>query len=315
MPGSVPRMANEQLPAEVRRAVSVFLSTVDAAAPGLIVGCYLVGSVALGDFRASGVGRGPFRTASDIDFVAVLARRTEADTAVLADAHARVTAAQPRPSFDGCFLTEAELAAGPDGCGDVPCAQSGRFVAAGRFGINPVTFCELARYGIAVRGPQPDELDVWHDPAALRAFTADNLRTYWRPAWHQGRRPSPLWFAVGLTGWYPVWTVLGVSRLHYTLATGEMTSKCGAGRYARDTFGPRWHRILDESLALRTGGAEGPRLPQPGGAPPGDPGVPGRHHRRRARALIAAGDQSRGTTGWRSTVRSFAGAVRRGSLR
>jgi len=43
------------------------------------------------------------------------------------------------------------------------------------------------------------------------------------------------------------------------LATGVMTSKCGAGRYARETFDPRWHRIVDESLSLRTGGAEGRR--------------------------------------------------------
>lgn len=252
-------MANEQVPGEVRRAVSVFLSAVDAAAPGLVTGFYLVGSVALGDFHPTGVGPGQFSTASDVDFVAVLSSRTDADTAVLADAHARVAAKQPRPSFDGCFLTAAELAAGPDDCPDVPCAQSGRFAPAGRFGINPVTFCELARHGIAVRGRQPAQLDVWHDPAALRAFTADNLRSYWRPAWRTGRRPSPLWFAVGLTGWYPVWTVLGVTRLHYTLATGEMTSKCGAGRYAREAFDPRWHRILDESLALRSGGAEGAR--------------------------------------------------------
>ncbi|BCJ30488.1 aminoglycoside adenylyltransferase domain-containing protein [Actinocatenispora sera] len=252
-------MTDEQLPAEVQRAVSVFLATVDAAAPGLVTGFYLVGSVALGDFRPTGVGRGQLGTASDIDFVAVLSRRTGADTAVLAGAHARLAAGQPRPSFDGCFLTVDELAAGPDGCPDVPCSQSGRFLPAGRFGINPVTFCELARHGIAVRGPAPVELDVWHDAAALRAFTADNLRSYWRPAWRRGRRPSPLWYAVGLTGWYPVWTVLGVSRLHYTLATGELTSKSGAGRYARTALGPRWHRIVDECLALRTGGAEGRR--------------------------------------------------------
>ncbi|BCJ35359.1 hypothetical protein Athai_28620 [Actinocatenispora thailandica] len=252
-------MVNERLPGEVQQAVSVFLAAVDAAAPGLVTGFYLVGSVALGDFHPTGAGRGPFSTASDIDFVAVLSRRTDADTAALAGAQARVVAERSRPSFDGCCLTEAELAAGPDGCPGVPCWQSGRFAPAGRFAINPVTFCELARHGVAVRGRQPAELDVWHDPAALRAFTADNLRSYWRPAWRKGRRPGPVRFAVGLTGWYPVWTVLGVSRLHYTLATGEMTSKCGAGRYARESFDPRWHRILDESLALRTGGAEGRR--------------------------------------------------------
>ncbi|GAB3880031.1 hypothetical protein GCM10029964_033420 [Kibdelosporangium lantanae] len=56
-----------------------------------------------------------------------------------------------------------------------------------------------------------------------------------------------------------MWAVLGVSRLHHLLHTGTMTSKCGAGRYALREFDPRWHRIIAESLHLRTQGAEGQR--------------------------------------------------------
>jgi Domain of unknown function (DUF4111) len=54
----------------------------------------------------------------------------------------------------------------------------------------------------------------------------------------------------------PVWGVLGVSRLHYTLATGAITSKDGAGCYARRTFDERWWRIIDECLRIRRGGHE-----------------------------------------------------------
>jgi hypothetical protein len=56
---------------------------------------------------------------------------------------------------------------------------------------------------------------------------------------------------VSLTAWACVWAVLGVSRLHYTLATGAITSKEGAGRYARATFAPGWQRVIDEALRLR----------------------------------------------------------------
>ncbi|HSZ28224.1 MAG TPA: hypothetical protein VK784_00530 [Pseudonocardiaceae bacterium] len=70
-------------------------------------------------------------------------------------------------------------------------------------------------------------------------------------------RPLPL--AIGLTPWFPVWAVLGVSRLHHLLATGTMTSKSGAGRHAQKAFGPRWQPIIAESLYLRTGGGEGHR--------------------------------------------------------
>jgi hypothetical protein len=50
-------------------------------------------------------------------------------------------------------------------------------------------------------------------------------------------------------------TGAGVSRMHYTLATGAITSKHGAGLYARETFEPRWRRIIDECLRLREGEA------------------------------------------------------------
>lgn len=255
-------MSGNGLPVEVGRSVELFLTAADELAPGLVTGCYLVGSVALGDFHASGAGRGRLSTASDIDFVAVTDRRAapeSAELAALAEAHARTVAAFPRPYFDGAVLTWADLAGGPGACPDVPCAREGRFTPAGHAGVDPVTFCELAWHGIAVRGPRPADVDLWADRDALRAFTVDNLRDYWRPWWRRHRRPRPLALAVGLSPWFPVWAVLGVSRLHHLLATGTMTSKCGAGRYAKDAFGPRWQRIIAESLALRTGGAQGRR--------------------------------------------------------
>jgi hypothetical protein len=51
-------------------------------------------------------------------------------------------------------------------------------------------FCELVGHGITVRGPQPAEVDLWADQDALRAFTVDNLRTYWRPWWQRKRQRS-----------------------------------------------------------------------------------------------------------------------------
>lgn len=232
-----------------------FLSAVDELSPGLVSGFYLVGSVALHDFHPHGAGRGRLSTASDIDFVAVTESRD--GVAALAQAHAHTVARFPRPHFDGAFLTWPDLAAGPDACPDVPCAQDGRFTPSGRAGLNPVMFCELAEHGIPVRGPADPR--VWSDQDALRAYTVENLRGYWRPWWRRHTRVSALSLAIGLSPWFPVWAVLGVSRLHHVLATGTMTSKCGAGRYARKALDPRWHRIIGESLSLRTDGAEGRR--------------------------------------------------------
>jgi hypothetical protein len=50
--------------------------------------------------------------------------------------------------------------------------------------------------------------------------------------------------------------VLGTSRLHPLLTTGELTSKSGAGRYAVHTFGERWRPLVTDALAVRATGEE-----------------------------------------------------------
>jgi hypothetical protein len=46
--------------------------------------------------------------------------------------------------------------------------------------------------------------------------------------------------------------VFGIARLHYTVTTGRIASKTGAGQHALKVFEGRWHRIISEALRLRT---------------------------------------------------------------
>lgn len=227
------------LPREVQLTVSAFLDAMDDVAPGLVEGLYLHGSLGFGEFSAD---------RSDIDFVAVLAARPDADTVdALADAHRRLRARHPRPFFDGMHVLLDDLAKPPDQCPDVPCTQMGVFKEAGRFDVNPVTWHELARHGVVVRGPVLTEADVWTDDDALRAFSHANLTSYWDgvvAALEQEPQSASEPEAVE-------WCVLGVSRLHHLLATGTLTSKSGAGRYALTAFEPRWHPIITEALRIR----------------------------------------------------------------
>lgn len=281
-------MPSDDLPVEVGRSAELFLTAVDESAPGLVTGFYLVGSVALGDFHPRGAGRGRLSTASDIDFVAVTDHRVapgSREMTSLAEAHARTAARFPRPHFDGAVLTWTDLAAGPESCPDVPCAHESRFAPTGRSGVNPVTFCELAWHGIALRGPRPAELDVWADQDALRAYTVDNLNAYWRPWWRRNKRPHPVSLAIGLSAWFPVWAVLGVSRLHHLLATGTVTSqvRCRPVRPGRVRPALAAHRRREPVPAHRW--CRGPPpLPRPAGPPPRHPRVPGHHDRGGARA-------------------------------
>jgi hypothetical protein len=57
--------------------------------------------------------------------------------------------------------------------------------------------------------------------------------------------------------------VLGVPRLHATIATGRIVSKLAAGEYARRTFAPEWHPMIDYALARRSGTRPSSPVPDP----------------------------------------------------
>ncbi|MFI7699167.1 aminoglycoside adenylyltransferase domain-containing protein [Nonomuraea sp. NPDC049480] len=223
--------------------VETYLSLADAEAPGLVEGLYLEGSAALDDYRPE---------TSDVDFVAVTA--AEPPIEALERIHTRL-GAHP---FEGIYLTWDDLHHNPADLGERPQAHTGKLGLGG--GANPITWHTLARHGVTCRGPKPGELDVWSDPAVLAAWTDDNLDRYWRRLVTRASRPISRWGLAALGGYAAVWIVTGVSRLHYTLATGDVTSKTGAGRHALEAFPERWHRVINEALRLREDDSATPTL-------------------------------------------------------
>jgi hypothetical protein len=223
--------------------VNDFLEAIDAEAPGLVEGLYLAGSVALGDFRP---GR------SDVDFVAVTADRIDlAGCAALERAHAQHGARWQRPFFDGIYVTWADLAGDPAAAGPGPHAHESRLHPQGRGERHPVTWRTLTQSGVCCRGPAVADLEIWSDPAALAAWTDNNLDGYWRGMLAPGSWLTRRGGLAGLTDYACEWCVLGVSRLHYTLATGNITSKAGGGLHAQAVFDAQWQLVVAEALRIR----------------------------------------------------------------
>jgi len=231
------------VPDRVREVVDAYLDAVDHEAPGLVDGLYLTGSTALGEFHP--------RT-SDVDFVAVTSSRPDAAAvAALGRAHGRLRTRCARPFFDGRYVTWDDLTRGPQHVAPGPYAYGGRFYAHARVGCDPVTWHTLAGHGIRCRGPAPAELTIWHDPAALASWTLKNFDGYWRPLLRRARRAGDPWSLIAFTSYGAVWIVLGVCRLHYTLATGKIASKEQAGCHGIQAFPERWHLVLNEALRIR----------------------------------------------------------------
>ena len=230
----------ERLPPEVAEVAGRYLAQVDQRLPGAVDGLYLLGSLALDDYRPG---------QSDVDFVAV--SEDPLDDAALDELeviHADLLAPF---HFDGIYVTYRELATDPAGA-RTPSAHEGRLARSGAFEVNPVVWHMMARKAIPVRGPAPDRLAVRWAPEAMRSWSLDNLNGYWAGLVARWRDTTPSRELVVHHYGLP-WPVLGVSRLHHTVATAEVTSKAGGGRWALDTFGPRWHPVVSTCLALRDG--------------------------------------------------------------
>jgi hypothetical protein len=89
----------------------------------------------------------------------------------------------------------------------------------------------LAERSIAIRGRHPSTLGVDPQPKLLRPWSVGNLEGYWQPRASAIRRSPRRRIALG-PRWMTAWGALGVSRLHWTITTGDVISKVTAGEYA-----------------------------------------------------------------------------------
>jgi predicted nucleotidyltransferase len=244
------------LPRLVREAVGRYLDRVDRDLPDRIQGFYVVGSTALGGFRPND---------SDIDFVAVVATALdERELEVLRTIQSRlyrgalaaIPIRLPRKwplVCNGVFVRWNDLTKSALEVVPIASHVGGEFSIGRGFDVNPVTWRILSDRGIAVRGPESLQLHVYRDDVALRNWTLGNLNTYWR-RWAKEVRAGHGWPAIkALLRRYVAWGVLGASRMHFTIATGDIASKEEAGAYALRVFGTRWHPVLEEALAYRRG--------------------------------------------------------------
>jgi hypothetical protein len=224
-----------------------YLAAVDEAAPGVVEGLYVVGSAALGDWHPS---------FSDIDVVAVTAEpATEDDAEAIRLAHARLRGRRPFPTVDGPYVAWGDLVVEPatglhrpwvsDGVvhHDADCVE-----------INPITWYTLATYGLTVRGPPAEHLEIALDVEARVRFAVDDLDGYWRViaedlATSVGRRT--------FTTADLEWCVLGPLRLHFTAFTADVTSKRGAGEHGLAVAPARFHDAITAALTVRRLGADG----------------------------------------------------------
>jgi len=229
------------LPAEVTVVISAYLGVLDEKLPARINGLYLIGSVALDDYRGG---------QSDIDFVAVSdTALISAEITQLRQVHKEMQRIAPRLKLDGLYVTWSDLQTQPKGL-PVPGCRDGWFELNDVFKANPVTWYMMHRYCIPMRGPAKPV--VRHDAELLRRWCLGNLQSYWAD-WVHSARTHWIKRVYSLSRKARIWGVLGVTRLHATIRTEEIFSKTAVGDYALAAFPHRWSSVIQEALESRSG--------------------------------------------------------------
>ena len=241
-------MPDHHLPEPVSRALALWLDHHDDLIPGVIQGLYVVGSAVLDDWQPS----------SDIDIIAFLPEApTDDQVKLLEQAHDLTKQATDGVFVDGPRLLWRDVTMPPTALRR-PWTLDGEFhYDDGCFELNPVMWHTLANHSVAVRGPDRSKLEVAVSDPALRRFVIENTSSYWRSvaagvadaAGEQSRTT----FAVETTAW----CVLGIARMLFTVRTGAVTSKTGAGRWAAEEL-PQHRELIYHALAIRAGEVTAP---------------------------------------------------------
>lgn len=225
--------------------VNVLIRHLQAAIHGVLgprlIGLYLDGSLALGDFDAD----------SDIDFVAVLTEDVAGDSGSfnklrkMHDAIARLDTPWAI-QVEGSYLSAQALRRHDPMLAQHPNIERGqgerlKMVAHGASW--DVHRWVLRKCGIVLSGPPPQELIDPVDPEHLRDAMRD-LRI-----WLQQLLDTPSQIA---SRGYQSYVVLTICRMRYTQAHSVIVTKPAAARWAQDSLGEPWAGLIERAWAGRS---------------------------------------------------------------
>ena len=215
------------------------LEGVGDAVGGQLVGLYLHGSLALGDF---------FPSASDVDFHVATAGALGCEALErLGAMHAAFKAEGGWVArLEGVYLPPGPLRRLDPAAERCPTVGSDWDFGPGRPGPTWVLDRWVTReHGVVVTGPDPRELIDPIGPDELRAAVLASMLGDWAEragggevAWLRPRN-------------YQAFAVLTMCRDLYVLERGVLTSKPAAAAWARARLGPPWAALVERALGWR----------------------------------------------------------------
>jgi predicted nucleotidyltransferase len=229
---------------ELRQVLSIFVDEISAALRENLVGIYLVGSIASGDFDSD----------SDVDFLVVTKTDlTEADMKLLQDIQIKIHAIDcyPAKHLEGSYISITDL-------------NNWNIVGKKKlyyFDNGSTTYEEsthdnrwhvrwiLRERGITLVGPNPKTI-LQSIPAneminEIKRTMLQVLRIF------QDEIDHPLSFFNSRFG--QSFAVLTYCRMLHTLHTGTVQSKKAGAKWAKEFVDPKWVKLIDQAWNEREG--------------------------------------------------------------
>jgi hypothetical protein len=224
---------------DIQAVLDVLHEGMQGGLRGRLVGLYVLGSLAGGDFD---------RETSDIDFAAVTnGPLSEGEIAGLAAMHAWIVGSGLpwAAKLEGTYLPREVIRRYAPSDALYPSLNEGRFYM-GTHGSHWVIQCHLLREdGIALEGPPARNLVDPIAPEQLRKATRDLLREWWAPKLEDATRLA--------TAEYQAYSVLTMCRVLYTLQTGQIATKPVAARWAQAELGGPLGELVERAVSWRPG--------------------------------------------------------------
>lgn len=225
---------------EIDRFLIQLLSDIQVILGKFLVGLYLHGSLAHGDFNPE---------TSDIDFLVVTKVDLPEDIfTALKEMHVRLRLGPSgwAQKLEGAYIPKELLRCHNPAYGPIPWLGVDGHFAMERLGSDWIIQRSILREkGLRVFGPP---LTGLIDPVSaqdLRQAVCNSLREWWSLPF-----PSPERFQ---SGEYQAYAILTMCRSLYVLEHGRVASKPEAARWAVETLGEPWRPLVSAAVAWRPG--------------------------------------------------------------
>jgi hypothetical protein len=212
------------------------LSGVQGVLGNYLVGMYLGGSLATGDFDLR---------RSDIDFLVVTTDELpEGMVTALQMMHDRIAAGQSKwtKELEGCYIPKQSVRRFDPNKVRYPMIERYGRLEVDNSGSDQIIQRHILReLGIVLVGPAPKALIAPISPEELRQAVLDILLRWWAPMLGG---PVPQLNSPG----YRAYAVLTMCRMLYTLEHGTIVSKPVAAKWAHGMLGESWQALIKRAL-------------------------------------------------------------------